>query len=400
MNRFYRPYSTLPILPPRRAWAEIDLYALRENYRTLCAAVGCANRKIRPIAVVKADAYGHGAPACVRALMKEGCNFFAVSCIEEAMEVRRACGEENVDVLILGYTDPTLAGALADGNIIQALISERYAEALQREASRAGVRVRAHIALDTGMNRIGFSAQNKAEIEETVRAIFRVRLCENLQIEGMFTHFARADEEAGVADTDLQADRFRTVRSRLTEGGTRISFCHVCNSAGSLGRLEDCMDGVRFGIALYGVCPIEKPTVLLRPVMRLCTTVTHVHRVSDGAAVGYGGTWIAKGDRWIATLPIGYADGWLRAYRGATVTVSTESGERAAPIVGRICMDQCMIDVTGTGAREGDTVTLFGGGDSQALSVLATRAGTIEYETLCLISSRVPRVYVKKPKGA
>lgn len=393
MNRSYRPYATFSDLPPERTWAEIDLCALRENYRALCAAIGCSDRKIRPIAVVKASAYGHGTPACVRALMDAGCDFFAVSCMEEAIEVRRACGGRHPDILILGYTAPTLAVELAGGDIIQTLLSERYAEDLQREALRAGVRVRTHVALDTGMNRIGFPAQSGEEIEETVRAIFRVRVCENLQIEGLFTHFARADEAESIAATDRQVERFCAVRERLLRGGMQIPFCHVCNSAGALRRPNDGMDGVRLGIALYGVCPLEKTTVPLRPVMRLCTTVTHIHRVSDGAKIGYGGVWAAKGERVIATLPIGYADGWLRAYSGASVTVSTETGKYTVPIVGRICMDQCMIDMTGTDARVGDTVTLFGG-DAQALSALAARAGTIEYETLCLISSRVPRVYV------
>ena len=390
MNSDDRLYASLPFSRPFRTWAEIDLSALRENYRFLCEKIGRQAPLTRPIAVVKADAYGHGASACVRALSEEGCDFFAVSCLEEAIAIRQTCDVYgHPDILILGYTDPACAQGLSDYDLIQTLISEQHAEAL----SRTGVRLRVHVALDTGMNRIGFPAQSETEIAETVSAILRLKKHENLQIEGMFTHFARADEgSGGTPATDAQATRFRSVRSRLEQNGFSIPLCHICNSAGAICRPADAMDAVRLGIALYGVCPSDRVFAPLRPVMRLCTTVTHIHRVSAGAEVGYGGIWKAKEDRLIATLPIGYADGWLRAYSGATVSVHTANGVCHAPIVGKICMDQCMIDVTRSSARIGNTVTLFGQ-DPRELSLLAKRAGTIEYESLCLISARVPRVY-------
>lgn len=390
MNASNRLYASLPFLRPFRTWAEIDLSALRDNYRFLCEQIRRQDPLTRPIAVVKADAYGHGASACVRALLEEGCGFFAVSCLEEAIAIRQTCGSYcHPDILILGYTDPTCAQELSDNDLIQTLISEQHAEDL----ARTGIRLRVHVALDTGMNRIGLPAQSETEITETVSAILRLKKYENLHIEGMFTHFARADDGSdGIVATDAQAARFRAARSRLEQNGFAIPLCHVCNSAASLCRPADAMDAVRLGIALYGVCPSDRVFASLRPVMRLCTTVTHIHRVSAGAEVGYGGTWKAPEDRLIATLPIGYADGWLRAYSGVTVSVHTSSGTHSAPIVGKVCMDQCMIDVTGSSARVGDTVTLFGQ-DPRELSALAKRADTIAYETLCLISARVPRVY-------
>lgn len=396
MEPSYRIHSALPLPSRPRTWAAIDLTALRTNYRLLCGRIWERNRKIRPIAVVKADAYGHGAPACVRALLQEGCDCFAVSCVEEAVAVRRACLSvgKSADVLILGYTDPSEAERLAEEGLIQTVLSEEYAARLQAAAARTGVAVRVHLALDTGMNRIGFPARNRGEIGQTVNAIFSMRVYENLHIEGMFTHLSRADEAGeGAAFTEEQTRRFRAVRNRLRNRGTAVPFCHVCNSAAALtGSGDDRLfDGVRLGIALYGVSPVDSGLPLI-PVMRLCSVVTHIHRVSGGEGVGYGAAWRADGERVIATLPIGYADGFMRAYSGANVTVETSRGPRRVPVAGRVCMDQCMLDVTGTAARVGDVVTLFGN-DPRELSELATKAGSIEYETLCSVSARVPRVY-------
>lgn len=399
---FYRLYSSLPEQGSDTTWAEIDLGALRHNYRLLCGQVEAGtpahSAKIRPIAVVKADAYGHGAPACVEALLREGCDFFAVSCFQEAEAVRAVCREKGAraDVLILGYTAPSLAQDLARLDVIQAVLSEEYAHTLNENASRAGVTVRTHLALDTGMNRIGLPAQSDGEIQSTARAIESIDALGHLRTEGLFTHFARADEgEDGVPATDLQADRFRRVRDLLPAPLASRLFCHVCNSAASVERPRDYWNGVRFGILLYGVRPSDRVDLLpVRPVMKLKTVVSHVHTLLPGEAVSYGGTFRCEGgERRVATLPIGYADGFLRAYTGALVTVHTGKGERKVPIVGRICMDQCMIDVTGTDVRTGDPVTLFGN-EPEELYALADRAGTIGYESLCLLSARVGRTYL------
>ncbi len=403
MSEIYKLYSSLTELEQHKTWAEIDLSALRDNYRILRRTVCDQKPDTRILSVVKAEAYGHGAPECVRTLLDEGCDFFAVSCIDEAVAVRTVCDLKNsdADILVLGYTHPSLAMHLARYNIIQTLLSEDYASCLDTAAQSAGVTVRTHIAIDTGMNRVGFAAHSDAEINATVAAISRVHRFGSLSVEGMFTHYARADEEPyGEGDdrTDLQAERYRELCTRLEEHEIRIPFHHSCNSAATVRRPEDHQNGVRIGILLFGAFPSRHVKLPLRPVLKLKTVISHLHKLLPGESVSYGGTWSADTERLIATMPIGYADGFLRAYSGATVTVQTANGARRVPIVGRICMDQCMIDVTDTGAQVGDEVTLFGN-TTEELSEYASRAGTVDYECLCLISSRVTRKYVNtEPK--
>ncbi len=388
------PYSTLPHFEDHKITAEIDTAALVSNYRALCAR----SPGVRHICVVKAEAYGHVCRICVPPLLEAGCDFFAVSCIEEAMDIRHTCRLEraSADILILGYTDPSQAPILSEYNIIQTALSEDYALRLAKEAGRYHCKVRIHFALDTGMNRIGFCARDPMECRETAHTI--ARLCREqtaLVPEGLFTHFARAEEEDAVP-TEAQYRCFASVRAQLAETGIRL-FAHACNSAASVRFPAFALDGVRLGILLYGISPggVILNSGDYQPVMSLSTVISHIHELPSGE-VGYGGTFHTDRPRRIATLPIGYADGFLRAFSGFSVTVATEEGEQRAPIVGRICMDQCMIDVTGIPAKVGQQVTLFGK-DPRDLSRLASLAGTIEYEVLCLISARVPRVI--KPKG-
>lgn len=387
-------YPDFPTLSSHKTWAEIDLAALRQNYRTL-RALTCGETERRPIAVVKADAYGHGAARCVAALMDEGCDFFAVSCIEEAMAVRAVCPPERADVLLLGYTLPGEAALLAAHDVIQTVFSRDYAEALSAAAAAADVQVRVHVKLDTGMNRIGFLTA-PADLDETVAAIAAIAADPHLELCGLFTHFARADEP-DPAPIDAQFARYNAVIARLDALGIDPGMRHVCNSAAACRYLVGRLDAVRLGIMLYGapperdfdtICPVP-----LTPVMRLCTNIAHLHTLTPGEAVSYGGHFTADTPRTIATLPVGYADGFVRAFGGATVSVATAEGSREAPIVGSICMDQCMLDVTGLHVAVGDTVTLFGDCPAR-LRALAERAGTIDYEPLCLISGRVPRVFV------
>ena len=396
MERVYTLYSSLTEPDQRKTWAEIDLSALRHNYRLLHKLSTSSDPTVRVIAVVKAEAYGHGAPACVSALLAEGCDFFAVSSIDEAIAVRRVCDSEGkqANILILGYTRPTLAHHLARHNLIQTLLSEDYALSLSLAAENAGVTVRAHVAADTGMNRIGLPVHSEAEITAAAAAIERIQSFGGLAIEGMLTHFARADEEGDEAEaaTRRQEERYAALLAALEERSIRIPFHHACNSAAALLRPHIRMNAVRLGLLLYGAPPAPHISLPLRPVLKLKTVISHLHKLLPGEGVGYGGTYSASSERLIATLPIGYADGFLRSYSGAQVTVESAGGGISCPIVGRVCMDQCMIDVTGTGAQAGDTVTLFGNRPEE-LSTYARLAGTVEYECLCLISSRVPRLY-------
>lgn len=389
-NETYKLYSSLPIYSRHKTWAEIDIEALRHNYRLLKEHIAPS----RMICVLKADAYGHGADSCARALLDEGCDFFAVSCIEEAVALRRVCIElgKKADILLLGYTLPHSAGILAEQDIIQTVFSAEYALALNEEAKRLGRCVRIHVKLDTGMNRLGFPARDEEEAVCAAEEISSLLSMDGLMLEGMFTHFAKADEAEETA-TLLQYSLFSKVNSILCDRGIKIPFLHVSNSATSVRFPSMKLDGVREGILLYGAAPSESARLEgLRPVMSLKTVISHIHTLKAGQSVSYGGVYTAKSDRLLATIPIGYADGFVRAFGGASVSVQTKSGEANAKIVGRICMDQCMIDITDTDAGIGDTVTLFGD-KSDTLSNLARLAGTIDYECLCLISGRVPRIY-------
>lgn len=412
-------HETFPLLPGLRARALIDTEALVSNYAALLAPVREVSPKTYAIAVVKADAYGHGIRPVVGALLAAGCHSFAVACLEEAVALRRllrelctgrASDREN-DILVLGYTAPENASILAVYSISTALISEEYTRRLLEHARRSRVTVRGHVALDTGMNRIGFPAHTEDEIRDTLQ-ILRSLAADGasdgesgLILDGLFTHFSRADEdytaEMTCPDslTMRQYDRYNRVLEGLTSLGLRPRVCHVCNSAASVRfpyvHPEGCLDAVRLGINLYGygvAFPNREDAPILRPVMKLETVVTHVHTLLPGERVGYGGEYTSDTPRTLATLPIGYADGWIRAYRGAEVTFHTPDGEMTAPIVGRICMDQCMVDVTDLPVTVGMRVTLFGS-SSRELEALAERAHTIPYELLCLITARIPRIY-------
>ena len=412
-------HEAFPLLPGLRVRAVIDTDALTENYHTLLAPVRAVSPHTYPIAVVKADAYGHGIRPVVSALLAAGCRSFAVACLEEAVALRRLLRElltgtvsdRDTDILVLGYTDPKNAAILALYRVATALISEEYACRLLACALEAKVTVRGHIALDTGMNRIGFPAHSEGEITEAVRAIERLyadgrpTAAGGLILDGLFTHFARADEDYDTqmntpnSLTMTQYARYRRVLTALEGAGIRPRVCHVCNSAASVrfpgACPEGCLDAVRLGINLYGYgvnYPENRGVTCMKPTMKLETVVTHVHTLLPGETVGYGGSFVADTPRTIATLPVGYADGWLRAFSGAEVTFHTCNGDVTAPIVGRICMDQCMVDVTDLPVSVGTPVTLFGQTAAQ-LEALAERAGTIPYELLCQITARVPRVY-------
>ena len=252
----------------------------------------------------------------------------------------------------------------------------------------------AHAAVNTGMNRIGFGARDARQIEECADALLRTAALPSLSVCGMFTHFARADEEdeMGVQATREQSERYMALRRALEARGLVIPFHHTCNSAATMGGDVEVLDGVRVGILLYGAAPALHRGLPFLPVMRLEARILHIHTVSPGDAIGYGGDYIADSERRIAVIGVGYADGWLRDYRGATVQVHTERGVYSLPLVGRICMDQCMLDVTNTEARVGDVVTLFGETPAQ-LATLSQLSESIDYEALCIVSSRVLRIY-------
>ncbi len=345
--------------------------------------------------VIKADAYGHGAWQCARTLAAAGADFFAVSSIAEAEEIRLALADygDKVGILILGHTLPTDADLLIRYNISQTVFSPTYAAALRdaiRDYKLDGIlpqdaTLNIHIKVDTGMNRLGFSPDDT----NSMLALGAIR---DFSVEGIFTHFAQADAPASPM-TETQFAAFTGVLDTLAAHGMTPPLRHACNSAAITNFPHMHLDMVRYGIELYGLAPSAETALLpVKPVMTLKTVISHIHAVPRGTSVGYGAAYTPDRDILAATLPIGYADGFIRAYaEGGSVIIRG----RAAPICGRICMDQCMVDITDIpDARIGDEVILFGEGAPSA-DEIAARAGTIGYEVLCLIGKRVPRVYTK-----
>ena len=385
----YRIYSSLPEVEIATKRALIDTSALMSNYKAL---VGKIPSNAEGIAVVKADAYGHSNDICAPALYEAGCRFFAVSCLAEAISLRNVLKKCNdAKILILGYTLPESVELLGEYDIIQCVFSLDYAKQL---SAASNDKIKVHIKLNTGMNRLGFEANSASDAPATAREIFEVSKLKNIEITGMFTHFSEADEftDAGDEFTRQQFANFCAVERELKGLGVNVGFRHVCNSAGALRFPEFILDGVRFGIVMYGGGDRRLTDSLdIRPVMSLETVISSVHELRRGEVVGYGGDFTAERDMKIVTMPIGYADGFLRYYEGATVTVKTATGDKKLKLIGKICMDQCMADATGVDVAVCDRVTLFGN-DRSELDDLARRAGTIDYECLCLVSSRVPRI--------
>lgn len=388
-----------------RVWARIDLSALVHNYALLRDHVRAVSPGTVAVAVIKADAYGHGIAPCARALYHAGCRHFAVACIEEGIAARTALDtldSEPAEILILGYTNPAEAALLHRYRLTQTLFSPAYTSELHAAAKAAGVVLDVHVKLDTGMHRIGYPAYTEQDAALTTEHVCNlIDTCDAFCVKGLFSHLSDAD----CGDFYLtQWQRYLRILQALQARGKRPAFCHVCNSPAGVRLPQAYLNGVRFGAFLYGIVPPVSdspecdlgrnlfPADKLRGVMRLQTRIIHLHKVAAGEPVGYGALCRADRDRTIATLSAGYGDGWLRAYAGTTVTVHTAQGDFQAPTVGRICMDLCMIDVTDLPSRTGDVVTLFGG-NVQATEALAQHAGTIAYEIPCLITARVPRIY-------
>lgn len=380
----------------KRTWAEIDLDAIETNYKLIHAQV---NPGTKVCCVIKADGYGHGAERLAQLYESLGADWFAVSNLEEAQQLRAAGAK--LPILILGYTPPCRAKELAENNIAQAIVGPDYAEQLSREAVKAGVKVRSHIQVDTGMSRVGFFYQDPARDGESIDRMEQACRLPGLKPEGIFTHFAVADEgENGRSYTRRQFVNFTKAFEQLEQRGIHFEIRHCANSAAIFDFPEMQLDMVRPGIILYGLMPsgdiIHK--VRLVPALTLKSTVALVKTVPPQTCVSYGRRFTSEQPTVVATVPIGYADGYLRRfYENASMLVH---GKRAK-IIGRVCMDQLMLDITGIpGVKSGDTVTVIGkdGEESVTADELAGLAGTINYEIVCGIAKRVPRVYKKGGK--
>jgi len=371
----------------KRTWAEIDLDALVHNYK-LANAV---HPHVMP--VIKADAYGHGACICAKTLVEAGADRFAVSCMDEALELRQAGIE--ADILILGYTAPENFDRLIEHDITQTVMSVAYAESLSHAAQKQHATVKVHIKLDTGMARLGLCVRKTEEVEQAAADVARICRMDGLQVEGIFTHFAVSDLP-DQAFTKQQQTLFSSVVERVEKGGLSIPVKHCANSGAILNHPDYGFDMVRQGIMLYGEKPDDScPDIGLRSVMTLKSVVAFCSVLRADETVSYGRTYTADRDIPIAVISVGYADGYRRALSGkGWVSIN---GCRC-PIVGRVCMDQMMVDISNCPqVVQGQEVTVMGG-DGPSMTELAEMCDTINYELMCAISVRVPRVYIRDGK--
>ena len=368
-----------------RTWTEIDLSNLEHNYRALRAMLpqGC-----RFLGVVKADAYGHGAVQVARRLETLGAEYLAVACLDEALELRQA--GITTPILILGYTPTDRAEALLDNGITQTVYDVEMARALSNAAAAAGKTLKIHVKADTGMSRLGWLCGGEDQ-SAAMEAIAQVCALPGLEAEGIYTHFANADGDEDY--TMLQFTRFLDLLEALKERGITFAIRHCAASAAALKFPCTHLDMVRPGIALYGHYPDPSCEGLdgpgLRPVMTLKTRVASVKAVPAGTPVSYGCTHVLDRETKLAALTIGYADGLPRL---CADKLEVLIGGQRAPIVGRICMDMCMADVTGLDVAPGDEVEVFG--EHLPIEDVAALAGTIQYELLCAVSPRVHRAYL------
>lgn len=355
-------------------YASINLTNLRNNYNII-------KKIITPpagvICVVKADAYGHGIKHCAETLYDEGARQFAVATLTEALELRDIIGHE-ADILIMGYTPYQHANILSEHNIIQTVYSTEYAQMLNQYASGY---IRVHVKVNTGMNRLGF------DIPEDLLSVVSMK---HLMLEGIYTHFACSDDP----DSNMTMNQYREFIDFINDSDIQFKIRHAANSGAIINYPETHLDAVRTGIILYGLkLDSQNPDITdygMKPVMTLVSTVSHVHNIKCGDVVGYGASFTASHNMKLITISIGYADGFIRAYNKGTITVNG----KLLPIVGRICMDQFMADATDVDVKVGDRVFLFGDDALVKAEYYAELASTINYETVCTISKRVPRVVV------
>ena len=373
----------------KRTWAEVDLDALEDNYKILRQRVP---NTAKICCIIKADAYGHGALRVAQLYEALGADFLAVSNIEEAMTVRR--GGIKSPLLILGYTHPSCAKILSEYGISQCVYSYEYGKELSAAANDCGVVLSIHLKLDVGMGRLGFVIdENDTESFEQALQICR---CNCFRTEGIFTHFPMADEgKKGREITERQFRQFCKTVEKLEVNGIKFDIKHCSNSAAAIKYPEYSLDMVRLGISLYGVLPSKDiKDINLKNTLSMKTVISHIKSVKKGDCIGYGSEFVANRNMLIATLPIGYADGFKRENFKNKTKVTVRG--KLCSITGRVCMDQIMIDVSAVdGVQVGDEVIIYGGTSEVDLDRFSRNNEKIPYETMCEISARVPRVYYK-----
>lgn len=371
-----------------RAYARIDLDAVAYNMEQMKQSL---KPQTKMMAVIKADGYGHGAVPIAEMLeTKDYLWGFAVATLDEAVVLRTEGIKK--PILVLGCVFPDQYLEMLKHDIRMNIYTEEMAEAISRMAAGEGLCAHMHIKLDTGMGRLGFDMS-----DSSVEAITRISQLPNVEMEGIFTHFAKADE-TDKTFTEKQLRDFSEMTERLAENGVRFAYEHCANSAAIIDIKEANFDLVRAGISTYGLYPSEevnKENVKLKPAMALKSHVAFVKEIHEGTPISYGGTFVSEKKMRIATIPVGYADGYPRSLSNKGWVLIRG---KKAPIVGRICMDQFMVDVTDIdGVSFGDTVTLIGRDGNETITVeeLGELSGRFNYEFVCDLGKRIPRVYVK-----
>ncbi len=373
-----------------RAWAEIDLDAIAHNVKSIKNLVGDATKIL---CVVKANAYGHGFFETAKTMTENGADILGVATFEEAKQLRLSGFMQ--PILVLGSVHTSLAADMVRYNISATITDEILARTMSKAAIQQNKLAKFHIKLDTGMSRLGFSCN-----EEGIEKIKKICVLPNICLEGLFSHLSCADERDR-AMTDAQFEKFMYVKNILKDCGISFTYEHICNSAGVIEYPEYHLDMVRPGIIIYGLYPdenINREKLNLIPAMTVKARITRIEEIPEGTPVSYGATYKTTKKSKLATVPIGYADGYLRCLSGTAVM--TVGGVKV-PVVGRICMDQCMIDVSSVNnISVGDEVIVFGnGGDnSPTVETLAKNAGTVPHEILSLTGNRTPRVFIKDKK--
>ena len=378
--------SELPNKSGRPTWAEIDLDALALNFRVIRNHVGAA---VKILAAVKANAYGHGAPECARRLEREGADWFGVALPEEGIELREAGVTK--PILCLGGFWPGQESLCLQERLTPVIYRTDMLQTLDQAARDANLTAAVHVKIDTGMGRLGIRADHVSEFCDSIKDFQHIR------IDGLMTHLAVADDEAKADFSHEQMRSFDEAVTAFRERGFSPCLIHAANSAATFAQARNGENMVRPGGALYGfikdVLPANIETPPLRPVLSLHSRIMLLKQVPRGEKLGYGTTFETQRDSLIATLPIGYDDGYSRALsnRGQVIVRNA-----FAPVVGRVSMDITLIDVTDvSGVRLDDRVILLGRGDSKRITAeeIGAAAGTISYEITCGISNRVPRIY-------
>ena len=368
-----------------RTYAQINLDAVNHNINNVIDKIG-SNAKL--LAVIKADAYGHGAVEIGR-LLEDRCSFFGVACTAEALELINTGLTR--PILILGYVSPCEYPKIVKNDIRIPIFSLEDAKAFSDEAVRQGKTVPFHFCIDTGMSRIGFQVN-----EESADICKKISALPNIKAEGLFSHFATADEK-NLTKAMAQRSKYIDFDNMLRDRGVNVEIRHLNNSAGIM-VFDNYFDMVRSGIITYGLYPsdeVDKSLLNIEPALQWKTHISHIKTLPAGREISYGGTYKTTGDTVIATIPVGYADGYPRSLSNKGRVIING---RYAPIVGRICMDQFMVNVTDIpDAKVGDCVTLVGADGDACLSMeeVSNLSGSFNYELPCRISRRVPRVYIK-----